>query len=246
MAEGATEVNEGAQKVCDWRCSDRKAKLVWGSQGAAMAGLGAVFAKRADRDYLKLGFFGLMALATLWVIYVDERFLLLPKDPEWAHIAGFKWWLAVHGPFGALALLLGPFQFSDTLRRLRPRLHRWLGRIYIGAIMVAASIALYIGPRFEQPSTQIEQYFQGGLWLFTTLMALFFILRRNIPAHKLWMMRSYGFCLVFVLSRVPDGFPAFHETPQILSDMLWGLVVAALVVPDLVLSGRDILRRRAR
>jgi hypothetical protein len=77
-------------------------------------------------------------------------------------------------------------------------------------------------------------------------MALFFILRRNSPAHKLWMMRSYGFCLVFLLSRVPDAWPGFHWNDQALSDTLWGLVVAALVVPDLILIVREQWRKRAR
>ena len=35
--------------------------------------------------------------AALLVIYTDERFLVNPHDPEWAHIAPFKWWLLVHG-----------------------------------------------------------------------------------------------------------------------------------------------------
>ena len=189
-------------------------------------------------------FFALMGLCTLLVIFVDERFLVMPKDREWPHIQPFKWWLLAHGPFGATALILGPLQFSDTLRRTRPQLHRWTGRVYIGAVAVAASIALYIGPRFEPRPIQIEQYYQAGLWLFTTLMALVCILRRNVAAHKLWMMRSYGFCLVFVLSRVPDAFGDLP--PQVLSDTVWGLVVAALIVPDLMLLARDGWRRRAR
>lgn len=198
---------------------------------------------RSRRDYVKWTFFGLMALCTLAVIWVDERFLVFASDPEWKHIAGFKWWLAIHGPFGAVALFAGPFQFSDSLRRTRPRLHRWLGYTYIGAIAVAASVALYIGPRFEPRTIQIEQYFQAAGWIATTLIALFFILRRNIATHRLWMMRSYGFCLVFVLSRVPDAF--MHMSDQVLSDVLWSLVVAALVGPDLILAVRDQWRRRA-
>lgn len=198
---------------------------------------------RLGRDYVKWGFFALMAASTLAVIATDERFLINPADSEWPHIQPFKWWLLVHGPFGALALLLGPAQFSDTLRRRRPALHRWSGRVYIGAIAIAASVALYIGPRFEPKTIQIEQYFQAGGWLLTTAAALVFILRRNVAAHKLWMMRSYGFCLVFVLSRVPDAIPGFHWDDQTLANVLWGLVVAALVVPDLILAARDVARR---
>ena len=200
---------------------------------------------RVPRDLAKWAFFALMAACTLAVISVDERFLINPADAEWRHIQPFKWWLAVHGPFGAVALILGPLQFSDTLRRSRPRLHRWIGRIYIGAIAVAASVALYIGPRFEPRTIQIQQYFQAGGWLLTTAAALFFILKRNIPAHKLWMMRSYGFCLVFILSRVPDAIPGFHWDDQTLANVLWTLVVAALIVPDVILAVRDQARRSA-
>lgn len=198
------------------------------------------------RDYAKWAFFALTGLCTLVAIWADERFLVTPNDPEWRHIEPFKWWLLVHGPFGAIALFTGPLQFSDQLRRARPALHRWLGRIYISAIVIAASIAIYIGPRFERPSIQIEQYFQAGGWLITTLMALACILQKNIPAHKSWMMKSYAFCLVFVLSRVPDAIPGFHWASQLISDVLWGLVVAALIVPDIALTVRDLHRRRSR
>ena len=201
-------------------------------------------ASAGQRDYWKWAFFALMAACTLLVIYVDERFLVMPDEPEWQHIAAFKWPLLVHGIFGATALLLGPFQFSDRVRRTRLSLHRWTGRVYIGAVTIAAVFAGYIGPRFEPRSIQIEQYFQAGLWLLTTAAALTFILRRNIQAHKIWMMRSYGFCLVFVLSRVPDAVPGFHWTDQMLADVLWGLIILALVGPDLILAARTLARRR--
>jgi len=201
-------------------------------------------AVKSRRDSAKWAFFALMALCTLLVIFVDERFLLLPRDPEWVHIQNFRWLLLVHGPLGAVALLLGPFQFSDTLRRQRPRLHRWTGRIYVGAIAVSAPIAGYIGTHFERKSILFEQYFQAGGWFLTTAVALICVLRRNIPAHRAWMMKSYAFCLVFVLSRVPDAIPGFKWTDQLLADVLWALVFAALLVPDLILTTRELWRRR--
>ena len=67
--------------------------------------------------------------------------------------------------------------------------------------------------------------------------------------HKLWMMRSYGYCCIFVLSRVPDGFH-IQISDQVLADMFWSLVMAALIVPDLILTTRELARiasrRRAR
>ena len=112
---------------------------------------------------LKWTFFAAMAAATLLVIYADERFLVSPADSEWRHIAPFKWLLLPHGLAGALALFTGPLQFSDRLRANRPKLHRWTGRLYIGAIcLVAAPLGLYIGSHYEPRSIHVEQYFQAG------------------------------------------------------------------------------------
>jgi hypothetical protein len=199
----------------------------------------------SERDFSKWAFFALMAACTLLVIYVDEKFLIVRSDPEWRHIAAFKWLLLPHGLAGATALLTGPLQFSDKLRAASPKLHRWTGRIYIAAVCcVAAPMGMYIGVHFEPRAIYIEQYFQAGLWWLTTATALACILTRRIAMHKIWMMRSYGFCLVFVLSRVPDAFT--HMSDQVLSDVLWSLVIAALIVPDFILLARDFLRTRRR
>ena len=57
------------------------------------------------------------------------------------------------------------------------------------------------------------------------------------------MMRSYGFTLIFVLSRVPDAFVKSYSD-QFLSDMLWGLVIVALIAPELILTSQTLLRIR--
>ena len=101
---------------------------------------------------------------------------------------------------------------------------------------------MYIGANFEPKTIQIEQSFQAGFWWLTTAVAFVCILNRQIERHKLWIMRSYGFCLIFVLSRMPT----LHrlERPAASADVLWSLVVAALVAPDLALTARELVRRR--
>lgn len=192
-------------------------------------------ALRQKSDQAKLAFFGLLILALLWVIWNDERFLVMPDHPNWKHIAPFKWVLLVHGVFGAIALVLGATQFSSRLRR-RPGVHRWAGRGYLGAVVVASLFAAYFGPRYEPATIHIEQYFQSLGWLLSTLAGWWYIRQRNLPAHRLWMMRSYAFALIFVSSRVPDGMPGFAWNDQLLSDVLWGLVVAAVVVPEFIVK----------
>jgi len=195
-------------------------------------------------DRAKWLFFTLMAGCLLLVIYTDERFLIDPRDPEWKHIAPFRWPLLVHGLAAATALLTGPFQLSDRLRRLRPALHRATGWTYACAVLIAAPIALYIGMTFKGPTFAMEVPAQAGLWLLTTAIALVCILCRNIAAHRVWMMKSYGFALIFVVSRVPDAVPVnWSDTGFVMFQ--WYLTIAALVGPDIVLALRQLLRRTA-
>ncbi len=200
-------------------------------------------ARRIPRDRTRWAFFAVLAVFTLLVIYVDERFLIDFRDPEWAHIAPFKYLLLVHGLAGATALVVGPFQFSDTIRRQWLTLHRWMGRIYVGAVFIASPMAFYIGTKFEEPLLAAEQPAQAGFWFLTTALALICVLRGNVQSHRAWMMKSYCFCMVFIASRVPD---AFHVkwTDAILSTFLWYLLAAALIGPDIVLTARELWRRR--
>jgi hypothetical protein len=60
------------------------------------------------------------------------------------------------------------------------------------------------------------------------------------------MMRSYGFCLVFVMSRVPDAIPGFRWSDAFLAHTLWWLIAFALVGPDLILTTRTLWQKRRR
>ncbi len=202
---------------------------------------------RATRpvNWWKTAFFLLLAVLGLLTIYADELFVFRPADPEWAHIANFKWLLLFHAVFAIPALLIGPLQFSDRLRR-NLKLHRTLGWVYCVAIFITAPMALYIGVTHEKPLVVPEQIFQAGGWFLTTLMAFIAGYNRNIPLHKQWMARSYGFSFIFVASRFTDAWPGLIDTSseRPLSTFLWSLVVLALIVPDLLMSGAEFFKNR--
>src|SRR5579863_7432823 len=80
----------------------------------------------------------------VYVLYNVESFLFDKTDPEWAHIAPFKWWLLPHGTAAAFALFLGPLQFSERLRRKYMTLHKTFGYLYIAGCFIGAPLGLYI------------------------------------------------------------------------------------------------------
>lgn len=200
----------------------------------------------AAPDLVKYAFFALLALCVPLVLVADERFLINLADPHWKHVVPFKWLLLVHGLAGLTALTTGTLQMSSRIRRLRPALHRAIGKLFIGSVSVAAPAALAITlSGFEPRSIVVEQWFQAGGWLASAWIAYACIRSGKMPLHKAWMMRSYAFTLIFIFSRVPDFFvPSYSD--QALADMLWALVVLAAISPELILTFQALGRTRKR
>ena len=98
-----------------------------------------------------------------------------------------------HIVFAGVALLVGPFQFSQTIRDRFVRLHRAIGRAYIVAVLVGGSAA-FVMSFFS--SVGLLGFFGFGslavLWVFATTMAYRAIRRRDLASHQAWMMRSFA------------------------------------------------------
>jgi hypothetical protein len=109
-------------------------------------------------------FFLFYGLITLFVIYRYEMPFLDSQSPVWEHFAKVKWWLIPHGVGGAAALLLAPLQFSNRLRLRQLWLHRILGRVYVGCVVIAAPVSVYIGFIQGPPGLEMATIVQGGGW----------------------------------------------------------------------------------
>src|SRR5450432_1026829 len=147
----------------------------------------------------KRALFVLLALLTLTAFIVHNLPMLTQANPEWAHVAPFRWWLLLHAPFAATALVLGPLQFSSTIRRRNLQLHRRIGQTYVGAVTVASISGIVIGFHLDWGATQVAV--QGGVWLIVTLMAWIAARSHNVAQHRMWVGRSYGLTFVFVTAR---------------------------------------------
>jgi hypothetical protein len=166
----------------------------------------------------------------------------------WPHLAPLRWWLLPHVVGGMLAFLISPFQLSATLRRRLPRLHRWLGRLYVGGALISSALSIYIVVRFEVQANWWVMGTMGALWFLATAFGWFAALNRNFVQHQLWMGRSIGLTFTFVLTRIiPDAvLPGLDYAAM--TALYWAFIVASLIIPDLVVNGRAILpfRRRRR
>jgi hypothetical protein len=209
----------------------------------AQDGAGSIGAARIARWTV---FLAALAL-TLATLATHEAYVLRPRDPMLAHLAPFRPWLIPHIAGGVIALVLAPFQFSASLRRARPAVHRWMGRVYVAAALMSSVLSVYIVARFEAPANWWSMGAMGGLWGMCTLFAWLAAMNRSVLQHQLWMGRSVGLTFTFVATRfVPDvllpGLDYVNMTA-----LYWGFIIAALLIPDLVMNGRALVpwaRRR--
>jgi len=193
--------------------------------------------------YILFAFIGLMYAYVLWK---NESFLLNPKDPEWPHIESFKWWLLPHGLTAACALFLGPLQFSDRLRKRFAKAHRVIGRFYVAGVFIGAPLGFYIQYVEEQMggtrNFTIAAAADAVLWIFSTVMALMFILQGKVQQHRQWMTRSFASAIIFLEVRAIIGLTGWGRYAEII---VWCCVAAAIPLADFVLQWQDLHRTRA-
>lgn len=190
--------------------------------------------------------FSILAMATVYVIYTEFVFFS-DQHSDLTHFNAMRWLLILHGLFGMVALLLGPFQFSTTLRKKNIKLHKSIGKTYIITILLAAPLAILLNIYYRIPGATItfvfENITQAAVWAITALMAWIAAYRRQITIHKMWAARSYGLTIVFVLSRIDNPMRLFILKPDInnFGHFLWFLIVVALIIPDVLVFSKELL-----
>jgi uncharacterized membrane protein len=193
--------------------------------------------------------FGFIFLMMAYVLNHKERFLINAADPAWMHYQTFKWWLLPHGLAGACALLLGPMQFSDRLRRRYTRLHRVVGRFYVAGAVIGAPLGAFIQYRFDEKlgdsrGFSIATVVDASIWMLTTLIALAFALQRKIPQHRQWMTRSYAVAIVFLEVRVVAGLGGWEGNSAATETIVWTCIALSLLFADIAIQWQDLRAAR--
>ncbi|MGH9501272.1 MAG: DUF2306 domain-containing protein [Terriglobales bacterium] len=207
--------------------------------------------QRIARPRLKYLLFGFIGLMVLYVLRHNESFLVNGADPAWQHYQPFKWWLLPHGLAGACALLLGPMQFSDRLRRRYAKLHRVVGRFYIAGVFIAAPLGFYIQYFQERTgatprSFSLAAALDAVLWMLTTGIAFAFILKGKVQQHRQWMTRSLAVALVFLEVRVILGVTGWERLGESASEtVVWVCVGFSILLADIVLQVQELHRTKA-
>ncbi|HEX3888352.1 MAG TPA: DUF2306 domain-containing protein [Phenylobacterium sp.] len=154
---------------------------------------------------LSRGLWAVGAVSSVMIALVSYRYFI-PSIPEPSNVTGnlmARPWLWVHAGLAATALLTGPWQFLPKLRARAPRVHRWLGRIYIFSCVVGGTGGLLLASGTTAgPIARAGFGLLAVVWLVVNLQGLRLAMTGRYAEHRQWMIRSFALTFGAVLLRV--------------------------------------------
>src|SRR6266403_3215771 len=101
----------------------------------------------------------------------------------------------VHIVPGLLFMLLGPLQFSSSIRAHHLRWHRWSGRVFVvcGAVIGISALVMSLGmPAIGGLNQAAATTLFATFFLFALCKAFWHIQRREVALHREWMIRAFS------------------------------------------------------
>jgi hypothetical protein len=117
--------------------------------------------------------------------------------------------IGLHFAGGGVLLLLGPLQLIAAVRTRAPRLHRWVGRIYALAALLAGLGGLgYIVARGTIGGAPMDVGFAlyGALVVISAVATVRYAISCDLARHRAWALRLFALAVGSWLYRVGYGF----------------------------------------
>jgi uncharacterized membrane protein len=150
---------------------------------------------------------------------------LMPADDRFS---GFPTALVVHIVGAAVLALVGAFQFVPRIRRHHRTWHCRAGRLVAGAGLAVAGSALWLTLFYEaQPGTgdllYVLRLVFASAMAASLLLGVTAIRRRDIAAHRAWMIRAYAIGLAAGTQAFTEGIVgAVFGTGELRMDLAKG------------------------
>jgi uncharacterized membrane protein len=160
-----------------------------------------------------------------------------------------------HILFACLALVSGFVQFIDRIRAKAPRVHRYVGRVYVCSVIISGLLSLAVIYYIENFTRATSFLVLSIVWLFSCWKGYRTALKQNYEEHRKWMIRSFGITLVAVSGRVvvpvllltyyvlngfslPEGRERMVE--EVLNVNIWtGLLLVLIIVEWVILKPKS-------
>jgi len=109
----------------------------------------------------------------------------------------------LHGISSSLVLCIGPLQFIPSIRSSLPLAHRVIGRLYVAGVLLGSLSGFYMALQaYGGPLAQAGLCTLAILWLTTACVAFLHLYRRDVKAHRRWMIRNFSLTFAAVVVRI--------------------------------------------
>lgn len=139
----------------------------------------------------------LMVNITIPYLSLDNHTAFL-KIKQW--VIGNQIWKSafyVHVISSCICLIAGFTQFSDRLLRSFPKLHRIIGRVYVGVILLLSGPSGFIMSLYANGGLISKSAFSilSVLWILFTYSGFYYVKKGDIKNHRKFMIRSFALTL---------------------------------------------------
>jgi len=167
--------------------------------------------QQSVRFFFKILFWLPVTFFSLLLVYNTLPYFSFNKDFSFIEERSFLFQNSFYNACFYIHILAGMFcistsliQFSRIILKKARAIHRWSGKVYVFVVLfLGAPTGLYMS--FFAKGSFWERalfMFMALFWFFTTLKGLQMILKKNVLAHKIWMIRSYAMAMTAVTFRV--------------------------------------------
>lgn len=201
--------------------------------------------KLKNLPWVPFAFFAIaIGLYPLLYFLVDMRSNGLLQSKPKAILDSSIWntFFYIHIVFGGIALLIGWTQFSARLRLRYLKIHRLAGKVYVIAVAMSSTAALYIA--FFATGGLICVLGFGALaiiWLISDVKAYSTIRQGHVMQHQNWMICNYALTFAAVTLRIwlplLSAF-VFHDFIPAYRVVSWFCWVPNLIIALIIINNR--------
>ena len=160
-----------------------------------------------------IAFWAIVLTGSLYFVYESVDYALYrDAGPAAEPISARRLVAYFHAAIAIPILFLAPLQFHPGIRQRYPVVHRWTGRVFIIASILAASFAIVLSFGYDPAASRPALFVFGIVWIFFSLAAWLTVRRKDFVSHRKFMIRSVavGFAFVWVrLMRVTEDWFLF-------------------------------------
>ncbi len=188
-----------------------------------------------SKSFIILGSLSMAAMALTYFIYTKNSFL---DSKSLSSVLWYTMMFKTHIAFGIISILTGAFQFIKSFRKRWLSAHKTIGKVYLLAIFIS-SICGFIVAQFATGGLISRLGFSilAVLWFYFTFQGFKYAKAGDIPAHKVWIYRSFALTFSSFTLRIFLLGALFNIAPfiQVYQFASWGCWITNLIVCELII-----------